>query len=211
MRGFILVLAMSLLPVLHVNTCKAEEYLGINYRIVNRDEHSKSKLSLDVVIGQKVEEAYLTFFAMRIRNREPKKYDRMFISYYLPGMDVRSGAWAISHFNPELECKILGAPIKPDDSKESRDNAANPLNYGVWIDNRIGAKYSIYRDGNKDMLSIGYKDGSESSEEVFRKPDNRGHHFITKQNSEGTYYLIYPNNNLGIYDNQGLIVKLSPR
>ncbi len=43
--------------------------------------------------------------AERLRD---ERAERTFIVYYLPGMDVDAGAWASSHFNPDLEIRIYG-------------------------------------------------------------------------------------------------------
>lgn len=193
------------------NMSYAEEYLGINYDIIGKKVLSKSKISIDVRIDRKVEKPYLTFFAMRIRNSINKQYDRMFISYYLPGMPIGSGAWATSHFTPELDCRILGSSIEEDNSISVAESEHSNT-YGEWIDNQLGASYRIFRKNENYLMSITYKDGSNSEHSLVETYDPRGKRFNRKDKDKfGGYYIVYPNNLLGIFDRDGIIVKIKAK
>jgi hypothetical protein len=84
------------------------------YLVVGMDYCLRHRLSIDVMVSDvclKSEEAVraLTAISSRLYRRyRGRKYERVFICYYLPGMEVGAGAWATGHFNPELEVKVLG-------------------------------------------------------------------------------------------------------
>jgi len=87
---------------------KEMSFEGIGYAIIEKESIGSIKLSMDIRLEQEVSEGFLATLALKLRQDEPVKYDRMFICYYLPEMTPGSGAWATSHFNPNLEVTILG-------------------------------------------------------------------------------------------------------
>ncbi len=65
------------------------------------------KRSLDVRLPRKVSETRLRAIAQELRARDSRTYDRTFICYYLPGMEIDRGAWATTHFiDGKLEVRI---------------------------------------------------------------------------------------------------------
>jgi Putative peptidoglycan binding domain len=83
----------------------AENY---SYKIIKVNRLGNIKCSITVRLSHKVSEDTLRQLAIKLHDKEPKKYDRMFITYYLPGMTIGAGAWATTHFNPNLDVRILG-------------------------------------------------------------------------------------------------------
>ena len=63
----------------------------LSYEIIKADRVGNMKCALDVRLSRKVSEEVLESLAMRLRNAEPKRYERMFITYYLPGMTAGAG------------------------------------------------------------------------------------------------------------------------
>lgn len=63
------------------------------------------KCSYDVRIQTKLSEELLTNIAEKLKRRSPYA-EKTFITYYLPCMEIGNGAWATSHFNPDLEIDI---------------------------------------------------------------------------------------------------------
>ena len=78
-------------------------FQGVGYEIIEKSSLHKIKLSIDIRLEREVPESFLRKFALKLREDEPVKYDRIFILYYLPGMEIDAGAWASSHFNPNLK------------------------------------------------------------------------------------------------------------
>ncbi|MCK5127620.1 MAG: hypothetical protein KAR42_15290 [candidate division Zixibacteria bacterium] len=73
------------------------------YSIIKKEMFGRIKCSFDIRLENKVSEAVLKKISLKLRK---KKYDRVFICYYLPGMVVDAGAWATGHFNPDLKIII---------------------------------------------------------------------------------------------------------
>src|ERR1039457_4223586 len=80
----------------------------VSYTIIKADLMPGIKRDLDIRLNRKVSEEVLRAIATELKNYDQHTYERTFIGYYLPGMDVGSGAWATSHFDPDLEICILG-------------------------------------------------------------------------------------------------------
>lgn len=78
-------------------------------RIKVEESISGSKLSLNVFLKNRIEEDIIVEFAKAVISANNAAFERIFISYWLPGMQLNSGAWAISHVNPELQVSIQGA------------------------------------------------------------------------------------------------------
>lgn len=78
------------------------------YKLIHAFEMGNIKLSLDIRLDKKESENTLTKLANELHKKQIKKYKRIFICYYLPDMIVNAGAWATSHFDPNLRIKILG-------------------------------------------------------------------------------------------------------
>ena len=78
------------------------------YTIIKEEKLSDIKTMIDVRLTSEVDKEILTKIANEIRKDGRGNFDRIFINYYLPEMEMGMGAWAISHFNPDLEVQIMG-------------------------------------------------------------------------------------------------------
>lgn len=78
-------------------------------KIEVEDSIPGTKLSLNVFLKNRIEEDIIVEFAKAVISANNAAFERIFISYWLPGMQLNSGAWAISHVDPELQVSILGA------------------------------------------------------------------------------------------------------
>lgn len=62
---------------------------------------------LDIQLDRAVSEEVITTIANMLRDGDERSYERTYIVYYLPGMEPGAGGWATSHFDPDLEVRIL--------------------------------------------------------------------------------------------------------
>jgi len=76
-----------------------------NFLIENKHCMGSIKCSFDVRISQKISEREISVIANKIKKSSPAT-DANFILYYLPCMKINDGAWATSHFNPDLKVEI---------------------------------------------------------------------------------------------------------
>lgn len=83
------------------------------WKVLELTTFLKYRLSIDVLVqmetGKPPTESDLQNIAKSLFSaHKGRKYDKVFICYYLPGMVKDEGAWATSHFTPKLEVRIIG-------------------------------------------------------------------------------------------------------
>jgi hypothetical protein len=120
----------------------AKSFHGVSYTIIEKSSMGNIKLSIDIRLEQKVSKDFLQKLALKLRQDEPIKYDRIFICYLLPGMTPGAGAWATSHFNPNLKVEILGTTIEEEKALMSKPKDSSGEIIGEWLDESpyVGAK-----------------------------------------------------------------------
>jgi hypothetical protein len=186
----------------------SKSFQDISYTIIEKSSMESIKLNIDIRLEQKVSKDFLQKLALKLRQEEPIKYDRIFITYYLPGMTPGSGAWATSHFNPNLKVKILGATIEEEKALMSNPRDSSGEIIGEWLDESpyVGGEHTFLRRNGKIIMIRKFKDGSSSEDEMIQKKQSGRLRFEEKGgNYHGEYYLIESSGRLAIYDDVGLI------
>ena len=180
----------------------------VTYSIIDTKVVPGVKRSLDVRLNRKVTEDVLRSIALQLKSQDPKEYERTFITYYLPDMKLGAGAWATTHFNPDLDIRILGLTAEQEKNllNEATDSSREVI--GTWLDESpvIGSKITIYRQNGKLYMEQIFGDGSSSKEEMTKKASSRGQRFEEKtSSSSGDYYLINTRGDLEMRDQIGLV------
>jgi len=183
----------------------------IQYTIINEEKFLNIKISLDIRLESEVNKEDIIKIANELRKDGRRDYQRVFINYYLPGMEVGSGAWALSHFNPNLEVQIMGLTKEEKTQLLEKTNLSKSNLIGRWIDRSpyTSGVITISRNANVLEISKKYKDGSESSKKLLEKIVNGQKRWIEEGNTFGEYYILNNDGNLSIYDTEGLIKTLS--
>ncbi|HEX8324035.1 MAG TPA: hypothetical protein VF595_08975 [Tepidisphaeraceae bacterium] len=161
------------------------------------------KRSVDVRLNKAVSEDVLRSIALKLKSEETGIYQRTFIFYYLPDMTPRSGAWATTHFNPELKVEIQG--FTPE---QAATPAATSNTLGRWIDNSpfTASHITLYREGGKLFLDTKFKDGSNMKTNVIEKQLPAGRRLEDAAGSErGEYFVVTPAGDLQICGSNGVI------
>ncbi len=200
-----LILSLSLFAAI---PALAETFQGVKYTVIEKSNLGSIKGSIDIRLEKKATKEFLRKLALKLREAEPQKYDRLFITYYLPGMTPGSGAWAISHFNPNLVVKILGTTIEEEKVLKSGSGDFSGEIIGEWLDESpyAGAKYTFFKRNGKIFMIRKFKDGSGSEKEMIQKKQSGRLRYEEKGGNDfGEYYLIERDGDLGVYDNDGLI------
>lgn len=84
--------------------CKKNECF---YRIDTFEYLKPFKASVTITVLKKITEDQLTAAAEDIYKLiNGSQYRRIFIEWYLPGMKKNHGAWAVTHFTPDLQVFI---------------------------------------------------------------------------------------------------------
>lgn len=178
------------------------------YSIIEDTSMATIKRSVDVRLEEKISQDELRLVAEKIKGMDSKKYERVFITYYLPHQTPGSGAWATTHYDPNIDVRVLGfgadevpAPEQPDTSKADR--------VGRWeYSNAIGQVFTISRVGTGFAMTIEFKGGGETVLPVTAQRE--GERVIVRPvepKDSGDYWILDEEKNLLLMDSQGLIGK----
>ncbi|MDP8201990.1 MAG: hypothetical protein P9M11_07600 [Candidatus Tenebribacter burtonii] len=179
----------------------------VTYNLIKENKIPMIKRSVDIRINRRVSEDELREIALMIKAKDKSPYERTFICYYLPNLIVDEGAWATTHFNPELEIKILGATENELAilGEVSTSDIEREI-IGIWLDENIPARLVLFRKNGKSFIETTYKDSSVGTYEMIEKNTSRGLRFDDKKGSAfGDHYLINKNGELELRDDEGLI------
>jgi len=102
------------------NPASSQNHKTSNLKIVEDIKKRNIKRSVTVRLSTKVSKEALGKIAQNIRNADKNKYKRTFILYYLPEMEIGMGAWATTHFNPQLKVLILGLSLEEEEALKSK-------------------------------------------------------------------------------------------
>jgi len=180
----------------------------ITYSIIDSDTYLDYKRSLDVRLNKKVSEEILRAIALKLKSQDSRKYERTFICYYLPDMEVGAGAWATTHFNPDLEVRIQGLTAEQEKALKQQPDDPSREVIGSWLDESpfIGSRITIFRQNNKLFIENTYKDGSSGKKEIIEELSGKDRRFQKKEGSSvGEFYLIDSQGNLQMWDEEGII------
>ena len=112
---------------------------GVTYEVIETDTLGTIKRSVDVRLNQRVSQDTLRALALVIRDQDSRDHDRTFITYFLPETENGSGAWATTHFDPDLEVQILGFTVAEAEALSEPQPVTEGLQLiGVWLDERPG-------------------------------------------------------------------------
>lgn len=197
----------SIVPPEHTESQESMIPEDVNFSILKTETIPNIKRSLDVRLNKRVSEDVLRAIALKIKNQDSRAYEKTFITYYLPGMIVDSGAWATTHFNPILEVRILGLSVAEEAKLTAVPNQDDRQIIGIWIDDRIGMgeRITIYSKNGLLYYEQAFKDGSNLVKEVIEKKSPLGRRFEKKEGSSaGDYRIIDSDGNLQFGDRDGV-------
>ncbi len=180
----------------------------VSFSIIDSSTLPGIKRSLDVRLNKKVSEQALRAIALKLRAQDSRTYERTFIAYYLPGMAVGAGAWATTHFNPNLEVRILGLTAEEEQKLAAQPERANREIIGRWLDESpfLGSRITIFREDGKLFIEQMFKDGSTLKKEVVEKKTPLGRRFDKVEGSSaGDHWVLGSDGNLQVRDDDGLI------
>ena len=173
------------------------------YEIISRDRSGNTRCSFTVRLEERVPESSIRNIAEEIKRREAEECERTFIVHLLPGMEVDAGAWATSHFTPNLEVRILGMTVEQANSVPP---APDSEVVGRWRDSSPpGRVLTVVRRDDQLIERWDYADGSNSEDslEESQLPDGRLRLEDQGGNANGDYYVVETDGRLGLYDGDG--------
>lgn len=179
------------------------------YRIFSDERLGTVKRSVEVRIEDRITVAQLEKIARQIRQKRDQK---TFILYYLPGMESGHGAWASTHFNPELQVIILGETVEEADVMSSSDipDGAREV-VGSWAISGLAARrIDIYATDEGWWIRILYKEGTGNPVRATRTTTGGLVSYAAEGATDGEHYRIRSDGNLEIWDREGLIESARP-
>ena len=177
----------------------------VSYSIIDTSVVPGIKRSLDVRLNRKVSEDVLRAIAHELKSGDSEDYDRTFIVYYLPDMEVDSGGWATTHFDPELVIQVIGTTLEDEQSLTTQVGPSDRDVIGKWLWELVGGVITIYREDDTLYIEQKFSDGSELTEELVEKPSPLGQRFDKVEPGFGDYWIIDTAGNLQLRDSAGLI------
>ena len=208
---YLLITIVSLTTVYAVQVSRSQEVSipdDVSYSIIDSSTLPGVKRSLEVRLNKKVSTQTLHAIATKLKSQDSQDYARTFMTYYLPGMPIGAGAWATTHFNPDLEVQILGLTAKEEDNLVLAQAApADHQIIGRWIDESpyVGSRITILSGDGKLFGEQIFKDGSSFKRELVEKQSPLGRRFDRVDSRTGDHWVITSNGNLQLRDNDGLI------
>lgn len=187
-----------------------QEDIKTDFEIIMDKSNYPYKRAVEVRLNERASRKKLKKLAYFIKLGGEREYERTFISYYLPDMKVGRGAWATSHFDPDLKVKILGATYEEkesiSESSKQKSIEKNKDIIGKWFYDIPYASHSItlYRKDNKIYMYRNFKDGSSGTHVMTLENTPKGKKY-QEVGEEEEYYLINSKGNLEIWDSAGLI------
>lgn len=181
-----------------------------SYKIIEANRLGRIQCDLTITLSKKVSQETLRQLAIELRAKECKRYDRMFITYYLAGMTVDAGAWATSHFVPDLKVHMQGLTAEQERERSTKSDKRSGRAIGVWLDEMLD-KIAIRHQNGTIVLVQQFGDGSIWNKEMIERQESGRWWYIQKgENTFGEYYVIDHSGDLGVYDHKGLIRTLQP-
>ena len=180
----------------------------IKYTIFEDTHKRDIKRSVVVILEAKISKENLQQLANKIKNSDSSNYQRTFVGYYLKGKDRDNGYWATTHFNPNLEVRVLGLS-KEEEASLAKSVASSPDRkvLGVWLDDRpgVGAKMTIYYSKKGNMyLESSYSDGSSGTKEMIDFAIDNGKRIEDKEGNDfGEYFIVNKENQLEFWSKNG--------
>jgi hypothetical protein len=161
-----------------------------------------NKCNINVELSEKISKEELTSIAKKLRKTR-MSYDKLWIFYNLPGMTVGTGAWATTHFTPNLEVEILGTTSETE--KKMNSVKVDGKMIGKWQDARPYSEclWILYEKNKKIFLKRTFSDGSSGEDEYIKKQFKGKVRYELKQNPEKVYYLLEDNGNLSMWGQNG--------
>lgn len=175
----------------------------IRYSVIDSDVVPGVKRTLDIRLNKKVSEEILGEIALKLKAGDSHQYERTLICYYLPGMTVGSGAWATTHFDPDLQVQILGLTEQAEKTQKSKPQPSNRKVIGKWVDSGIaGGTITIFRKDGGYFMETQYSDGSCGTRRLVKASARR---YNNPESDAGDHFVINSDGDLEISDNDGLM------
>ena len=183
---------------------------GFSYEVTTHDLIPRLKLSLDVRISQRLTEPQLEALSRQIVERR-EEFERVFIGYYLPGMEFGAGGWALVTMDPDPRISIMGTTPHQHRELLQRQLPSGGRPIGVWMDQgTVGQRWTLLKRKNDFLMVMELPRGTG---QAIRTPCRRrgktstgGRRYVPrKKSAHGEFFVIRKDGELETWDPQGRI------
>lgn len=177
------------------------------HNIIEKHTLPEVKCSLDVRIEKPVSKSELERLAIQLYEEyDGSTFERMFVCYFLPGMELNAGVWASTHFNPDLDVRILGISTEQAAALSRPFQPAEGQIVGRWLEQGPGfsRRLTIYRESNRAFMHEHFRDGSERTVELSESTCERGIRFVEKDDrGHGEFWILDKSGYLSLWGPDG--------
>lgn len=178
----------------------------VKYTVLSEVKNdSINKVNLDIQLNKKVDEKVLGAIGEKLKSDlKLDNYSKIWIFYYLPNMTVGSGAWASTHFTPNLEIKILGATENQMEASIKKSNEIDGKVIGKWKEDQYtNSVYIIYEKDNQLIIRTIFSNGQQSDAKLKASIDNTSTRYDYLSNGyNGEYFKVNSNKELEFYNKE---------
>lgn len=172
--------------------------------IVDKSNEALEKNELTIEINKKISVEQIATLADKLFSSKPKQR-RFYIFLMLPGMKDDAGAWAISHFDPELDIQIVGSSAQQDStSNKLADEKVDGDIIGKWHEEQYtSSNYVIFKNNKKVFIKTIFKSGQSADKELKEKKVKTGMRYDYKDGGyNGEYYILTSDGILEFYNSE---------
>lgn len=185
-NAFAKLLITSIVIILIASSCNPIPP-DVKYDIISivRNDTLK-KVNIEVQLNKKVDKYVLKSIANEIKSDSTLvNFNKIWIFYYLPDMKIGSGAWATTHFTPDLEINILGSTAKQDKKTIEKAQGIEGNIIGKWKEEQYTSSvYVIYQKDTQIFIRTIYPNSQISDESLIM---NREGNITRYDYKEGGY------------------------
>lgn len=176
---------------------------NFEYKILKDESDANiEKNQLEIEINQKLTEAQIATLAEEIYNSKDKQR-RFYIFYKLKGINNSPEAWAISHFDPDLEIEISGSTNMQDNKMLEEAKKVTGVIIGIFEENKYTyALYTLYEKNNLTFIKKTLKEGGSYDNELIKVDTKKGIKYNYKDDSSQGEYFLLNNNILEFYNSE---------
>jgi len=170
-----------------------------SFEVLASDRVPPYKASFDVRLEHPLEMPDLTRIAESLKTQSGDNIEKVFISYYLPGMSVGAGAWATSHWDPSLTVRILGLSFSQlSDTAIVEQGDIDGSLIGRWVHHAQGCVVFLVQAQDSVVVVRRFGDKSELVEKV--QPSGDRYLF-----PDGAYLVVDSKGYLDWFDEYGFV------
>ncbi len=200
----ILLLPFVIGLVLFFNSCN-QIPSDISFSVINETRNDTlKKVNVNIRINKKVDKEVLKLIGNKLKtDLQLEKYSKIWMFYFLPNTKVGSGAWATTHFTPNLKVEFYGATKKQ--SKKQENIAGQDLEniIGKWKEEQYtSAIYIIYKKENELFIRTIYPNSQISDVKIKENKGSKVVRYDYYSNGYNGEYFKVKNNILEFYNKE---------